>query len=279
MNCDFHIKALYELLRWPATLKVLKFRGMLHTLHSKSYGAVSIQQLLDLHARTLLTIELGCYSPHVSIGDLPDLSNFSALRNLTVSNADLYADTPRIACSKLSGSALTHLTIDTGHGRFDDEHARWLTQFARWRHGDSRLREPLYVHVLIQRNSKRAHSGFCHESPEKKFQSSIRYLTDICSVSAECGVNLTWNKIFLTEAGWIQQVGQVWYGSPASQRINQHAEEKAKERQNRKTYHSKFTINVGLSDEPSEAANTCTSYGKDGLRLEVTGRCKATAYL
>jgi len=236
VECDFHIKALYELLRWPATLKVLKFLGMVPRRYSKSYGAVSIQPLLDLHAQTLETIGVVCYSSYVSSGGLPNLSNFSSLRNLTVSHADLFADTPRVACSKLPGSALTHLTIDTGHGQFDAENARWLTQFAGWRHNGSRPIGLLYVHVAIQSNDKSSHSGFCPGSLDKKFQSSVQYLSGVRSVAAEYGVHLTWDKIYLTEAEkWIQQTGQVRYGGDASQQINQYAEEKAEEQQTCKT--------------------------------------------
>lgn len=188
----------------------------------------------------------------------PNLSNFSALRNLTILNYALFTDNPSIACSKLSGPVLTHVTIDHMQGGFDDGHARWLTQFARCWHSGSRLRKPLYIHVSIQRKDSRTNSGFCHESREVWFRSSIRCLTDIWSELAKYGIYLTWDRIFLTEAEWIQQVGQVRYGSFASQRINQYAEEKAKEQQNLKTYQSKFTLEAGMLDWHLEVANTDT---------------------
>jgi len=232
VDCDFHAEALYELLRWPAQLKVFKIKGTLRKKHSKSYHAMSIQRLLDLHAQTLEIVELGCCSygsPNVSSGGLPNLSNFSALRDLTISDADLFIDSPSAAYSKLSGSALTHLTIDTSRKRFNCGSARWLGEFARRRRNDSRLPGSLCIHIIMLYNQNGIPHGLCPFRRNTQVLRLNRCLATISAVSTELDPILTWDKFYLSEAEWNQQVAQVHYGREKALRLDQYAEDKARE--------------------------------------------------
>lgn len=232
VDCDFHAEALYELLRWPAQLKMFKIKGTPRKKRSKSYHAMSIQRLLDLHAQTLKIVELGCYyygSPNVISGGLPNISSFPALRDLTIWDADLFIDSPGAAYSKLSGSALTHLTIDTGHKRFDCGSPRWLSEFARCRRNDSKLPGSLCVYIVMLYNENGTPYGLCPFSRKTQVLRLNRCLATISAVSTELDLILTWDKFYLSEAEWNQQVGQAHYGREKALRLDQYAEDKARE--------------------------------------------------
>lgn len=206
-------RTLRILFKWPRALKSVKFSYLMMSMWADRYHTRAIQELLDLQAHSLRSIECGHIAQFQSTIQIPDFTDMIELESLRLNKSCLFNLPVADICRKLSAPKLKTfiLVFDTEdqHGtssdEVDKETIKWLVDFARtWR--SSRRQE---AGSILQ-----IHFDFCPEMPwgsdPEEIEWPWRYLEIARSEIEQYNVELTWTEPRWNAQQWYDGIKESW---------------------------------------------------------------------